>query len=485
MTGTQSLVDRFQRLADSQKGMVVPIESRNLIADAEREVTVWKNAHRNCDGEIAALKKEVATLKQNNPEVNGDGCIFNENLLMLGTEGGREAAFKLRQHIITHYGSSQDLLVHVFFNREGLGKTLRTYLGIQPATFGAFITGFNTASPLMSMLDVGSGKEAADAKIRGGNIASCYWTHEQMRIFVRFPHVKKIYFGGGHDNGYTTNLAMVQNEGYLDKIVLLQSYTQLAAEIKALGLPCLENNGVFLTQKLSFKNASNVQLNTGAASPVPGINRTKSGAKAPTPVPPPLPSGKIKVPSGKTYRANVATLKTICPYGHDYDFSLEMITDLRELVKQNPCLLVVKAGMHGSPVSSVQGSDDDRVLLAPRFPTLHARNGSSSSNADITPISTPSPSKKAAKIRQVTPNQLVQAKLAFKNSISGATPKERLAQMGVVRAGAVGLYYNEDDDEDPESEEVFGQGYLAGSFNGSKVQYGSYNPRSEGFRVID
>ncbi|KAG8679551.1 hypothetical protein FRC08_016900 [Ceratobasidium sp. 394] len=141
--------------------------------------------------------------------------------------------------------------------------------------------------------------------------------------------------------------------------------------------------------------------------------------------------------------------------------------------------------MHGSPVSSVQGSDDDRVLLAPRFPTLHARNGSSSSNADITPISTPSPSKKAAKIRQTTPNKLVQTKLAFKNSVSGATPKERLAQMGVMRAGAVSLYFNEDDDEDPESEEVLGRDYLVGSFNRNKVQYGSYNPRSEGFRVID
>ncbi|KAG9127304.1 hypothetical protein FRC07_014933 [Ceratobasidium sp. 392] len=533
MTGTLSLVDRFQQLADSQK---------DLIADAEREVVVWKNAHRNCDGEIAALKKEIATLKQAKPEVSrytpervgfianldvlkpdgsnplllclidGDGCIFSEKLLALGIEGGREAAFQLRQHIIAHYGSNPDLLVHVFFNREGLGKTLQTYLKVQPGTFSAFITGFNTASPLMSMLDVGAGKEAADAKIR-----------EQMRIFVRFPHVKRIYFGGGHDNGYTNGLAALHNEGYFDKIVLLQSYTQLAAEIKALGLPCLENNGVFLTQKLSFKSVPNVQVNSGAPSPAPGIARAKSGAKTPvtaaTAIPPPPPSGKIKVPTGKNYKANVTTLKTLCPYGHDYEFSPEMLADLRELVKQNPCLFVIKgrqialrynigtlnvrlqvltalgikrsvlahvrtAGMHGSPVSSVQGSDDDRVLLAPRFPSLHARNGSSSSNADITPISTPSPNKKAAKMRQTTPNKLVQTKLAFKNSVSGATPKERLAQMGVIRAGTVSLYSKEED-EDEESEEIFGQDYLAGSLNGNKSQYVSYNPRSQGFRVMD
>ncbi|QRV98897.1 hypothetical protein RhiJN_26916 [Ceratobasidium sp. AG-Ba] len=531
MTGTLSLVDRFQELANSQK---------DLIADAEREVTVWKNAHRNCDSEIAALKQEIAALKRgkntsqtdgSNPLllclIDGDGCIFNENLLMLGAEGGRDAAFRLRQHIITHYGSNQDLLVHIFFNREGLGKTLKSFLGIQPGTFSAFITGFNTASPLMSMLDVGAGKEAADAKIR-----------EQMRIFVRFPHVKKIYFGGGHDNGYTNNLAAIHNEGFLDKVVLLQSYTQLAAEIKALGLPCLGNNGVFLAQKLSSKTASTAHLNSNAPSPAPVINRTRSGSKAPTPsvpAPPPPPSGKIKVPTGKNYKANVATLKvvkpracnhyyltrkgcpvgTLCPYGHEYEFSPEMIADLRDLVKQNPCLITVKGqectdeecpfahlcpqgrncdwhkdgkckfsvpGMHGSPVpSSILGSDEDRVLVAPSFPSMHARNGSSSSNADFTPIPTPSPGKKAAKARQATPTKMVQTKLAFKNSVSGSTQAERLAQMGVIRAGSIRPVFNDDDEE---SEEAFDRDYPARSYNNA-VQYGNYNPRPETYRVID
>ncbi|KAG8738331.1 hypothetical protein FRC10_006974 [Ceratobasidium sp. 414] len=195
--------------------------------------------HRNAEDDIAALKREVATLRQAQVQYNaaaplvlclidGDGCIFNKRLLELGTEGGREAASKLRWHVITHYGSSQDLLVNVFFNREGLGKVINTHLGISPETFNAFILGFNTASPLMSMLDVGTGKEAADAKIR----------------------VKRIYFGGGHDNGYVPNLMAIQNEGYLNKIVLLQSYSQPAAGIDALDLPSVENNDIFLSEKL-------------------------------------------------------------------------------------------------------------------------------------------------------------------------------------------------------------------------------------------
>lgn len=529
MTGTQSLVERFQELANSQK---------DLIADAEREVTVWKNAHRNCDSEIAILKQEIATLKQNHNSVaqteasaslllcliDGDGCIFNEDLLILGAEGGRSAALRLRRHIMAHYGSNQDLLVHIFFNREGLGKTLKTYLGIQPGTFNAFITGFNTASPLMSMLDVGVGKEAADAKIR-----------EQMRIFIRFPHVKKIYFGGGHDNGYTNNLATIQNEGYLDKIVLLQSYTQLAAEIKALNLPCLENNGVFLPTKLSPKTVPSAQINTNVATSAPGINRTKSGAKTTgSSTPAPL-SSKIVVPTGKNFKANVVTLKglkprvcnhhyltrkgcpmgTLCPYGHEYELSPEMTADLRDLVKQNPCLVTVKGqectddecpfahacpqgrncdwykegkckfsapGMHGSPVPpSILGSDDDRVLLASYLSAAHTRNGSSSSNTDFTPIPTPSPNKKAAKARQGTPNKLVQTKLAFQNSVSGSTTAERLAQMGVTRAGPPSQLYHDDDEE---SEETFDKNYPAKSYNGKGIQYAGYN-RPDAFRVIN
>ncbi|KDN33587.1 hypothetical protein RSAG8_13322, partial [Rhizoctonia solani AG-8 WAC10335] len=50
--------------------------------------------------------------------------------------------------------------------KAGCSRMRAKYLGITSPVFSAFITGFNTASPLMSMLDVGVGKEAADAKIR-------------------------------------------------------------------------------------------------------------------------------------------------------------------------------------------------------------------------------------------------------------------------------------------------------------------------------
>ena len=498
MTGAMSFVGRFDELSNGQ---------RELLSQAEHEASAWKDAYSSREIELVELRKELAQLKLAKVEstaanplllclIDGDGCIFNESLLSQGLEGGREAASQLRMHIAGHHLDNADILVHVFFNREGLGKTVKSYLNVQPATFNAFISGFNTASPLMSMLDVGAGKEAADSKIR-----------ELMRIFVRYPNVKRIYFGGGHDNGYSNNLATLQNEGYLHKVVLLKSYSQLAVEIKALGLPCLENNGIFLPVKLSARNmaASN------AASPAPPMTRGKSANKSPVPppaqpiLPPPSP---MKVPGGKNGKANLEQLKALkpracndfyltkrgcrtddCAYGHDYDLSPDQINVLRDYVKQHPCIQMnkglvcknaecpsahqcpkgpscnwhkqgnckfVAVGMHGVSFSSEE--EDDRVLVAPALTTLRTHNrthSSSSSMADFLdyPPSAPSvpiapsesPAKKFGSARaRSTPNARTQLKTAFKSSVSGATTEERLRQMGVGSAGAFGA----DDDSD-------------------------------------
>ncbi|CAE6372169.1 unnamed protein product [Rhizoctonia solani] len=505
MAGVSDIMSRFEKLA---------MDQREIISEAERSGEMWKDAYNSRSNEIAALRKELAELKQVKPEsgaanplllclIDGDGCIFNERLLMQGVDGGREAASTLRQHIASHYGGHADILVHIFFNREGLGSTVKKYLAITSAVFSAFISGFNTASPLMSMLDVGAGKEAADAKIR-----------ELMRIFVRFPHVKRIYFGGGHDNGYTSNLATLQTEGYLDKIVLLQGYTEVAAEIKTLPLERLENNGLFLAAKLSNKTA----LASCVVPPsTPPITRVRSSAKSPAPIhaaPIPLKS-PIKVPTGRNTKVNVAALKACkglplglnmitrltslgsetsgmqpvlfdqermqhdCNYGHDYQFSKEMLADFRELVRQNPCLSANKGqeckdpecpsahrcpqgpncnwhkestckftapGMHDSSTSS-EDEEEDRVLVRPaisQLTALHNRTGSNSS-IDFPDYPASSPNKRpVSRGNNVVANHRALVKNAFKNSVSGTTAKERLQQMGV----GSGRSFSPDDDSD-------------------------------------
>ncbi|KAF8717267.1 Zinc finger protein, partial [Rhizoctonia solani] len=529
MSGLSDIMSRFDKLAMDQK---------ELISEAERSGEMWKDAYNSRSSEIAALRREIAELKQvkvqsgaANPLllclIDGDGCIFNERLLVQGVDGGREAASTLRQHIANHYGGHADILVHIFFNREGLGSTVKKYLGITSAVFSAFISGFNTASPLMSMLDVGAGKEAADAKIR-----------ELMRIFVRFPHVKRVYFGGGHDNGYTSNLATLQTEGYLDKIVLLQGYTEVAAEIKTLPLERLENNGLFLTVKLSNKTA----LASGVIPPsTPPIIRTKSSAKSPAPVHsvPTLLKSPIKVPTGRNSKANVTALKLPltpdvfpmtkilavkpracnlhyltkkgcnmeeCNYGHDYEFSKEMLADFRELVGQNPCLSVNKGleckdlecpsahrcpqgpncswskegtckftapGMHDPSTSSEDDDEDedDRVLLGPKISQLTALNKRTASNSSIDFPDYPagSPNRRpSSRANNVLATHRAQVKNAFKNSVTGSTAKERLQQMGV----GSGRSFSPEEDSD-ESDLLR---FLAAEY-GSQSKYSIKNPR--------
>ncbi|CAE6472067.1 unnamed protein product [Rhizoctonia solani] len=523
MSALPDLMSRFDKLA---------MDQREIISEAEHNVEMWKDAYTSRASEIATLRKELADLKQvktgsgaANPLllclIDGDGCIFNERLLTLGVEGGREAASTLRQHIANHYSGNADILVHVFFNREGLGSTIKKYMGITSPVFSAFINGFNTASPLMSMLDVGVGKEAADAKIR-----------ELMRIFVRFPHVKKIYFGGGHDNGYTSNLATLQTEGYLDKIVLLQGYTEVAAEIKTLPLTRLDNNGLFLAEKLSNKTV----FANAAPSPAPPIARAKSTAKSPAPTHAvPIPKSPIKVPTGKNSKANIAALKALkpracnlyyltkkgcnmeeCHYGHDYEFSPGMLMDFRDLVRQNPCLLANKGleckdpecpsahlcpqgsncswhkegtckfvalGMHGS--SSSSEDEEDRVLVAPtpRIAALHARTGSSSSSAidfpDYPSVSA-SPSKRpTSRTNNPAVNSRAQVKQAFKSSVTGTTRKERLQQMGV---GSGGTFSPDDDSDEPETVIRLGGIEYLSPF-GSPSKYGIVNGRRANGKV--
>jgi hypothetical protein len=95
-----------------------------------------------------------------------------------------------------------------------------------------------------------------------------YSLTECLRIFTRFPQTSRVFFGGesrvralhigidlavhsgGHDNGYTSTLSHLENEGLLKKIILLRGYQTLAAELQHFDLHQLHLEGVFMANKL-------------------------------------------------------------------------------------------------------------------------------------------------------------------------------------------------------------------------------------------
>ena len=105
--------------------------------------------------------------------IDGDGSIFNGDLIARGHEGGYSAAQALtestQKYLLSNYSLDQfQLWTYVFYNKRGLFETLgRAGLSQAKAKLDDFMIGFNQAAGRFSMIDVGSGKEMADAKIKG------------------------------------------------------------------------------------------------------------------------------------------------------------------------------------------------------------------------------------------------------------------------------------------------------------------------------
>lgn len=112
--------------------------------------------------------------------IDGDGAVFTEALLRAGADGGSDAAHKLhseiRNHILDVYegsAGSWSIMVHIYANLEGLSRKLAS-VGIikSPQELHVFARAFSLHQPLFNFIDVGSGKERADHKIKGTSARS-------------------------------------------------------------------------------------------------------------------------------------------------------------------------------------------------------------------------------------------------------------------------------------------------------------------------
>lgn len=92
---------------------------------------------------------------------------------------------------------------------------------------------------------------------------------ECLRVFTRFPQTTRVFFGGAHDNGYSSTLNYLQNEGLQDKLTILLGYKDLAYELKNLNLPLLEIEGVFMTKKMPNINMHKKTNSYGQSMPLP------------------------------------------------------------------------------------------------------------------------------------------------------------------------------------------------------------------------
>ncbi|KAK0198428.1 hypothetical protein F5146DRAFT_90024 [Armillaria mellea] len=340
------------------------VQFRSRIQELEREVAVWKQGYTNAESQTDSLQKEVVHLQQmiqsiteDNPLIlallDGDGNIFTDELLRQGQAGGRHAAMMLTKGLTDHtakvdarMSARSRVWLTVYCNKQGLSDTLIANDVCTSEQFEAFFLGFNQAAPLFSIIDVGTGKEAADTKIKGQyrdnpisltfEVYSCH-SLEHLRLFTRFPQTFLVYFGGSHDNGYTSTLASLQNEGFLDKIVLLRGYKELAIELQHLQLPVVEVGGVFRSTKLLG------HARHGSQKVVTYVNTSESNtnvakvAKPPKYLNPKLPLNKHKPPPCTFYYLGACRQGPKCTYGHDYTLTEKNLAEMRAISKKFPC----------------------------------------------------------------------------------------------------------------------------------------------------
>ncbi|KXL46403.1 hypothetical protein M433DRAFT_88094 [Acidomyces richmondensis BFW] len=219
--------------------------------------------------------------------LDGDGAVFSDYLYSTVKDGGAEAAHllhtELKNQLKTIYPdcnvSDWSIVVQVILNLHGLGTKLASCnMIVNPAELVSFGRAFGQAHPLFSFIDVGTGKERADHKIR-----------ETLRLFLPNAQCKHVFFGPCHDNGYLPVLETYRRDpAIMPRLTLIET---LPAEhgFTQLGLQRIRLPSIFRSQNLpgkSFSLSSPMQFrNASPATTIGSISFGPVPQKSPSPAP--------------------------------------------------------------------------------------------------------------------------------------------------------------------------------------------------------
>ncbi|KAH8830711.1 hypothetical protein DL96DRAFT_1695808 [Flagelloscypha sp. PMI_526] len=283
-------------------------ENRTNLDKVTIDAEAFKAAYVSADDKRKKLLEHTVDLEKQNTDminqlkanrvtviIDGDGAIFNGDLVIQGSSGGHAAARKLNDQICEKLSNlpSFQLRAFVFLNKRGLADAFgRAGLTNAKSKLDEFILGINQAAERFYVVDVGYGKEAADAKVR-----AC------LEDELKLPQNLKVVFGGCHDNGYVSTLRSHVTAGYGSKLVLLPGYADMAQGIAELNLPTIVVPDLFLQQKLRSSSPVADLVNAKREEPIPA-------AQVPIPMTPPpnrQRSGTNPTPAEAVLLATVST----------------------------------------------------------------------------------------------------------------------------------------------------------------------------------
>ncbi|EGS22366.1 uncharacterized protein CTHT_0018920 [Thermochaetoides thermophila DSM 1495] len=240
--------------------------------------------------------KQMAKDQERNPFVlvlvDGDGYVFNENLIAKKAEGGNIAAQMLNDEIkasLRRRGLEHcQIMIRVYANVKGLSHALckAGLVGGESRSLAPFIASFNRSYGLTEFVDAGELKENADFKLRA-----------LLRLYADNTQCKHIYFAACHDVGYISELTPFM--GNSSKFTLINTPgIRFHDEFTKLGMGIEEFRNVFTHRPLDglpYRPATN------------GTGNHKIPAVPTSPI---KPSATLSTPSTKSSSKDES--KTIC-----------------------------------------------------------------------------------------------------------------------------------------------------------------------------
>ncbi|RGP68636.1 c-x8-c-x5-c-x3-h zinc finger [Fusarium longipes] len=233
---------------------------KSRLNEVELDLKAATKTRRDLQKSLEEAELQVKWIMRENDEIkntNSYVLILIDGDGLLGLEGGKSAARALRTavaQLCSHERTgSLEIICRVVANVGGLSKALFNEGCIENiGLFRDFTLGFTQSKASFDFLDVGFGKERADAKIRGI----------------------------GHDAGYAPFLEEVVHDDESRHCVSLMKGPPLVRELENLQMNVIEFDGIFRSTKLMTDKSSALATSTQRTLPI--RNPTSATGSAPS-----------------------------------------------------------------------------------------------------------------------------------------------------------------------------------------------------------
>ncbi|KAL4868464.1 hypothetical protein BDV12DRAFT_103316 [Aspergillus spectabilis] len=218
------IADLFSQIHELERQLR---KQKDELNDQTRVIDSFRRDNEKYETDLATICRDKNKLSYISVLIDGDGMNFQQGYVQNGKDGGHEAARALIQAVDDHVRKvNADVPPNTFFkirvyaNIDGLTKAYRE-ANLLPAdrNLAGFVHGFNQADDWCDFVDVGSGKECSDVKLKA------IFKQDILDI-----HCRRVIFCASADNGYAHLLRQHEQS---DRISLVEG-PPFAFEIRQL-----------------------------------------------------------------------------------------------------------------------------------------------------------------------------------------------------------------------------------------------------------